>query len=521
MPDKVSEEFLDLQAAIAGRYSIEKELGRGGMGIVLLARDVKLDRLVAIKLLPKSLASQPDLRSRFLKEARTAAGLSHPHIVPIHLVEEHDNVAFFVMAYIDGETLKERVKRAGPLTPRVAMKLLQEIAWALAYAHQRGVVHRDVKPDNILIEHYTGRALIADFGIAHVTAGQGSDSESEIFGSARYMSPEQVSGETVDGRSDLYSLGATAFFAISGRAPFEAASVPALLAKHLTQPPPTIVSVVSDLPPRLAQAVDRCLKKSPEDRFATGDELAKTIGDARGRELRSPPIVRNFLRNAEISWAVILAMAIFSGAEPDALSGLHILTLLLGGQLLFAARSVLRAGYTFDDIRAALLAEAKVQEEEAEAVRRGKWLRRYNSAWNRIWATGLGRFFFRVAGIRLSRSSIAALPSNDPTEVVLSRATTLLFAQLPTEIQKKFPELPSLVQRLERDAELLRKLGQSDEDLTDAVAAVENLRIGMLRLLAETGTVDDLTNNLQQAQEIGDRIDEYLAARDDVERLLE
>ena len=521
MPEKVSEEFLDLQAAIAGRYSIEKELGRGGMGIVLLARDVKLDRLVAIKLLPKSLASQPELRKRFLKEARTAAGLSHPNIVPIHLVEEHDSVAFFVMAYIDGETLKERVKRAGPLTPRVAMKLLQEISWALAYAHQRGVVHRDVKPDNILIEHYTGRALIADFGIALVTAGQGSDSESEVFGSARYMSPEQVSGEAVDGRSDLYSLGASAFFAVSGRAPFEAANVPALLAKHLTQPPPSIVALVPDIPPRLAFSIDRCLEKSPENRYKSGDELAKAIGDARGRELRSPPIVRNFLRNAEISSAIVFAMAIFSGVEPDALSGLHILTLLLGGQLIFAARSVLRAGYTFDDIRAALLAEAEVQEEEAEAVRRGKWLRRYNGAWNRIWASGLGRFFFRMAGFRLNPSSITPLPSNDPTEVVLGRATTQLFAELPAEIQEKFPELPSLVQRLERDAELLRKLDQSDEDLTEAVAAVENLRIGILRLLAETGTVDDLTTNLQKAQEIGDRIDEYLLARGDVDRLLE
>src|SRR3989442_9360937 len=213
MTAPISAEFLALQELLAGRYSIERELGRGGMGIVLLARDVALDRPVAIKLLPPHLATRPDERDRFLQEARTAAGLAHPNIVPIPLVEARGELVFFVMGYVDGDTLRERVERAGPLPPRLAMKLLQEVAWALAYAHQRGVINRDVKPDNIMIERATDRALVTDFGIA-LGARDAGQSSGPVIGTARYMSPEQASGEPVDARSDLYSLGATFFFAL-------------------------------------------------------------------------------------------------------------------------------------------------------------------------------------------------------------------------------------------------------------------------------------------------------------------
>jgi serine/threonine-protein kinase len=491
------------------------------MGIVLLARDVALDRLVAIKLLPPELARQTTLRDRFLNEARTAAGLSHPNIVPIYAVEEHDDLVFFVMGYIDGETLKERVERSGPLTPRAAMKLLQEIAWALGYAHQCGVVHRDVKPDNILIERASDRSLIADFGIAHVTAGQGADSDGEVIGTARFMSPEQASGEPVDGRSDLYSLGATAFYALTGRAPFVATTVPALLAKHVTQPAPSIVSVHSEVSPKLAEVIDRCLEKRPSERFANGDEMATAISDARGRELRAPPIVRNFLRNAEVSTAIVITMLVFSPGEPDQLTGLHILSLILFGQLVIAARRVLGAGYSFDDIRAALLAESQIQEEEAEAVRKGKWMRRFNGAWNRIWASGVGRVFFKMAGFRMGETAPAFLPSTDATELVLGEAAVAVFDALPEDVQTQVPEVPTLVRRLERDAEILRRVGHTGEDLTKAVAALESLRIGMLRFQDGTASIDDLTEQLARAQEIGDRIDADLLSREDVERLLE
>src|SRR6186713_3468683 len=182
-----SAEFLDLQAALAGEYSLQRELGRGGMGVVYLARDVQLDRDVAIKVLPTHLATAA-ARERFLREARTAAGLSHPHIVPIHRVGEAGGFVFFVMSYVEGETLGERLRTRGPLPPADATRVLREVAWALAYAHGRGIVHRDVKPDNILRAAGTGRAMVTDFGIAH-GGGQASAADfGKIMGTAHFMS---------------------------------------------------------------------------------------------------------------------------------------------------------------------------------------------------------------------------------------------------------------------------------------------------------------------------------------------
>jgi len=189
-------EFLSLQEVVAGRYSLEHELGRGGMGIVFLARDVALDRLVAIKLLPPALSTNPDLRERFLQEARTAAKLSHPYIVPIHSVEEHGDLVFFVMAFVDGESLGERVRRRGPLPIDEATRIIQEISWAVAYSHQHRIIHRDIKPDNILIDKATGRAVVTDFGIARVADSATATATGMVLGTIRYMSPEQAQSPT-------------------------------------------------------------------------------------------------------------------------------------------------------------------------------------------------------------------------------------------------------------------------------------------------------------------------------------
>src|SRR5213075_901344 len=255
-----SGEFLELQAALVGEYSLQRELGRGGMGIVYLARDVQLDRDVAIKVLPTHLARTAEARERFLREARTAAGLSHPHIVPIHRVGEARGFVFFVMSYVEGETLGERLRARGPLPPADATRVLREVAWALAYAHGRGIVHRDVKPDNIMLEAGTGRALVTDFGIAHAGEDAGPANEpGKITGTAHFMSPEQAASEPVDGRSDIYSLGVVGYLAVSGRLPFESTNLPALLVRQATEASPSVAGAAPGLPPELAAAIDGCL----------------------------------------------------------------------------------------------------------------------------------------------------------------------------------------------------------------------------------------------------------------------
>src|SRR5215213_5804218 len=259
-----SPDFLDLQAALAGEYSLQRELGRGGMGIVYLARDVQLDRDVAIKVLPPHLARTGDSRERFIREARTAAGLSHPNIVPIHRVGEAGGFAFFVMSYVPGQSLGERLRTSGPLPPLDAMRVLREVAWALAYAHGRGIVHRDVKPDNILLESGTGRALVTDFGIASGGAHGGPDTEpGKLMGTAHFMSPEQAAGAPIDGRSDLYALGVVGYLAVSGRLPFESSNLPALLVRQASEAAPSVARAAPGLPSALGSAIDWCLARDP------------------------------------------------------------------------------------------------------------------------------------------------------------------------------------------------------------------------------------------------------------------
>src|ERR1043166_5018706 len=283
-----STEFLNLQAALAGEYSLQRELGRGGMGVVYLARDVELDRDVAIKVLPAHLARMPSARERFLREARMAAGLSHPPRVPLPRVGEAVGLVFFVMSHVEGEPLGERLRTRGPLPPAEAIRVLREVAWALAYAHGRGIVHRDVKPDNILLEAATGRAVVTDFGIAQGAADAGdavaATDPAKVMGTAHFMSPEHAAGEPLDGRSDIYALGVVGYVAVSGRLPFESADLPDLLLRQATEEPPSVSRAAPGLPPGLGAAIDRCLARDPEERFADGEALAEALvapGDTR------------------------------------------------------------------------------------------------------------------------------------------------------------------------------------------------------------------------------------------------
>ncbi|MBA2683323.1 MAG: serine/threonine protein kinase [Gemmatimonadaceae bacterium] len=269
-----------LAAALAGQYEIERELGRGGMGIVYLAHDVKLEREVAIKVLPPMLAGSADVRERFLREARTSARLTHPNIVAIHGAGEIDSRVYFVMGFVDGESLAERLRRDGPLDPAIVIPILRDVALALSYAHERGVVHRDIKPENILIDARTGRAMVTDFGIARVAEAAPLTMTGQVLGSVHYMSPEQVSGDRLDGRSDLYSLGVVGFQALSGRLPFDNESASAVIVAHVTKPAPALLSVAPNLPSAIAAVIDRCLAKSPDARYATGDALASALDHA-------------------------------------------------------------------------------------------------------------------------------------------------------------------------------------------------------------------------------------------------
>lgn len=272
--------FAPLQALLAGQYTLERELGRGGMGVVYLARDVRLDRPVAIKVLPRTLAADPELRERFLREARTAAQLSHPNIVPIYRADEIDGVAFFAMGFVDGENLAERLRARGPLPPAEAVRVLREAAWALAYAHARGVVHRDVKPENIMIERGSSRAIVTDFGIAQNQLATPLTQGGMVLGSVHYMSPEQAAGDKLDGRSDLYSLGVVGFQILSGRLPFDAAEAATVMAQQVTRPAPSLASVAPDLPAGLVAVIDRSLSKAPGDRYPTGEAFAEALETA-------------------------------------------------------------------------------------------------------------------------------------------------------------------------------------------------------------------------------------------------
>ena len=372
--------FLDFQSALAGRYSLERELGRGGMGVVYLAREVRLDRLVAIKLLPPARASDAKLRERFLREARTAAKLSHPHIIPIFTVDEVGEFVFFAMAYVAGETLTARVARRGPLAPSEAARVLREIAWALAYAHSQGLVHRDVKPDNIMLEEASGRALVADFGIAGLVRGAAGLDGGEVIGTPEFMSPEQALGEHVDARSDLYALGVVGFFALSGKLPFEAGKAAEVLAKQVTEPAPPLASVAPGVPRRIAQAIDRCLAKDPGDRPTSGENVAELLGVALEQRRELPVALRVFVkRNARLGgvggliyvFSIPFMMATVASlfgrrGSGDAALWTFVLavTVVPFGILVGRARRFLASGFGPEELAVAFRAELEQGREE-------------------------------------------------------------------------------------------------------------------------------------------------------------
>ena len=270
-----------LGKALGDHYTIEGEVGRGGMGVVYRARDERLQRRVAIKVLPPELAFQKDIRQRFTREAQTAARLSHPHIVPIHTVGEGEGLVFFIMGYVDGESLNQRLKRRGPLAAEEARRIIKETADALSAAHAVSIIHRDIKPDNILLEGKRGRVMVTDFGIAKALSSSSGATLTGVgvaIGTPSYMSPEQAAGESeIDGRSDLYSLGIVSYQILTGKLPFNAPTVAGILMKQITEPAPLVTDSRPDIPEDLALAVSRCLEKDPENRWPSADSLRRAL----------------------------------------------------------------------------------------------------------------------------------------------------------------------------------------------------------------------------------------------------
>ena len=538
--------FLEFQSAVAGRYSLERELGRGGMGVVYLAREVRLDRPVAIKLLPPELAAQDRLRDRFLREARTAARLSHPYIVPIHAVDEADDFVFYVMAYVDGETLAQRVAARGPLAAADATRIMREVAWALAYAHAQGVVHRDVKPANILLERGTERAMVTDFGIARATHAGGETIVGELLGTPEYMSPEQASGEQVDGRSDLYALGAVGYFALTGKPPFTAPTTQAVLAQQITKPAPSVAAGGIDVPGSLARVIDQCLEKDVERRPPTGEALADALAPSLEQRAEVPVPVRVFLDRRRMMLAIVplttaipLSIGLINAAllrgSPGykivAAAALGVAGLTLPLAIVSARlRSVLKRGYTTDDIAVALRAAYKRRREEflyefgserslREQFVRGvsfgaligtgagivaliagappmflgpltvmagyagiittilhqKWSRIRNnrtSKWENFWQGKWGKRLTRLAGTNLGQR---AIPANRPTEMAIAMSAEALYESFPKAVRDSVGDVPGVLRALEAHAQAARaRIAELDATMAQAQHTARN-----------------------------------------------
>jgi len=312
-----------LARALAPAYDLDGEIGRGGMAIVYRARDTRLKRAVAIKLLPPELAYRGDIRTRFLREAEMAARLSHPNIVPIYSVDERDGLVYFVMGLVDGGSVGDRVRREGALPITDARRILREVGDALAYAHARGVIHRDIKPDNILIESASGRAMVTDFGIARAASeddgGTRLTATGLAIGTPAYMSPEQCAGDrAIDGRSDLYSLGAVAYQLLGGEPPFVGGNTPSMMMRHVSEPPMPLRKRRPDVPSDLERIVMKLLEKDPADRFADGATLVAALDGAPVEPVVSVPQLE-----PTAAWRIQRPGAAQARSTPDAIQAAY------------------------------------------------------------------------------------------------------------------------------------------------------------------------------------------------------
>jgi eukaryotic-like serine/threonine-protein kinase len=280
-----------LRAATVGTYQVYGELGRGGMATVYLAHDISLDRKVAIKVMSPAMMHGPGMSERFKREARTAAQLSHPNIIPVYSVREAEGLLLFVMKLVEGTPLDAIIREVGKLPLPMVEALLAQVGGALGYAHRHGVVHRDIKPSNILIDD-EGWVVVTDFGIAKVKETEGLTQSGVAVGTPTYMSPEQCGGGEITGASDQYSLGIVAYEMLAGRPPFTGPATMPIMYSHFHDAPPPLDGFRPDCPPQLREAVSRMLAKDPAARFPTMEEAVVALG---GRQLAHDDPTRSHL----------------------------------------------------------------------------------------------------------------------------------------------------------------------------------------------------------------------------------
>jgi eukaryotic-like serine/threonine-protein kinase len=536
--------FLDLQGKLLGRYSLERELGRGGTGIVYLAREVRLDRLVALKLLRPDQGSHG--RSQFLLEARTAARLSHPNIVPILTVEECEPFVFFTMPYIAGGTVGESVRIRGPFLPIDALRILRDTAWALEYSHGHGIIHRDIKPDNILIERETQRTLVADFGIAGSTGTRGPGAP--VTGTPAFMSPEQIQGSDGDARSDLYSLAAVAYYMLSGQTPFSETTAEAQLLAHLNQEPRSLGEIATHIPQALVDLIMRGLSKDMDQRPSSAAALAEDLSAWLGEQHRPVPAgVARFLRQLRDSRPVgllystvcgllLVIQLVLSLKEPWRLE------IVLEYGLLFAlppllillarVRGLIAQGHTRADLVEALHAAADREEQEARQtpahglrwkrvalrwsiiVALGSALVWLPSVWYyagmlfivnllsvacvvvlgdqvrtagrerrraRFWNGSVGQRLFSVAGMGVRRR-LSPEATGHHTEVAIGFSAMSLYDRLPAATRGELGDVPGIVDSLEADA---RRVRERRRELRELRARTADPELGARLSLAD------------------------------------
>jgi serine/threonine-protein kinase len=545
------------------------------MGVVYRARDEKLKRAVAIKVLPPELAYRPDIRARFIREAETAAGISHPHVVPIHSVGEADDLVYFVMGLVEGESLAVRLKRRGRLSVDESRRIFKETADALYAAHQQGVIHRDVKPDNILLEGTRGRVMVTDFGIAKaLSAVGGTLTEAGIaIGTPAFMSPEQAAGEReIDGRSDLYSLGVVAYQMLSGELPFQSPTVPGLLMKQISEEATPVDRKRADIPKDLSQSVMRCLEKDPERRWPSAEALRRALESG----TYTPPPPRTSSRGAESS-RDLPARSYLDGDESVAPRPRSRSARVAGGVVVGAGRAAARGERA--GLRAARHGLDKKQAEEAElaamakasgeplmVVRFRRKLASYasvngmlilinlaqgfHSPWSlsvaaiwgffvakdyaRLWTAGYSwrDVIYRppapdAIAVKGRGGAVAALPGS-PAEfgrragaieqARKDRAAILAMVERMSKSERKMlPDiLPTVDQLLQRASDLARTLAVLDRDILDDSVEKIEARIVALREEPESTDLERRTSLLErQRQSVAElsRRQEILAAQ--------